>query len=128
MLPFRADRKRPDLGYREHREQAVFCRAGNTGCYALEAAALMGFTDIRLIGIDFSFERKCSHFFGDNCVPGRSGRKIVHSKRVLRTMLEGYEAVYRDLASKGITVVNESPCRGPLDDLVPWEKSRWLKA
>jgi len=123
-LPFKARRGREDLGYVPERGKGVFCRSSNTGTYAIEAAALMGYTDIRVIGVDFSFERKQSHFYGENKF---RGTKIKHSKKVLRTMLEAYEAVCRDLGSKGITVVNESPCCGPLDDFMPREKSKWLK-
>lgn len=87
----------------------------------MEAAALLGFTDIRIVGVDLVYpEKGPTHFFGDG---RKEGCRISKLTRILSTC----KKVYDSLTSKGITIVNESPVRGPLDDVVPWKESPWLK-
>lgn len=92
--------------------------SGNTGTYAIEAAALMGFTEIRLVGIDLRYDHEKSHFFGNGKAEGCELRELA---------LPAYRQVYRSLSEKGIKIVNESPLDGPLDDFIPKEESPWLR-
>ena len=95
--------------------------SGNTGTYAIEAAALMGFTDIRMLGIDLTgYGKPGSHCWGD----GRTeGCKL---SRPVPWLVERYRMVFEDLRDKGIRLTNESPVEGPLDAAIPKERCPWL--
>jgi len=122
--PFIPKRQQPYLGYEPEWQNGVLLRSGNTGTYALEIAALMGFTEIRLLGIDLRFDLPTSHFYGVNKY---RGHRIKHTQRHLRRVVLAYAALQDRLKDMGVKVINESPIDGPLDDHIPKEKSPWLK-
>lgn len=122
--PFRPRRAEPFFGYEPQWARGEFLRSGNTGTYAVEAAALMGFEDIRLLGIDLRFDLGKSHFYGQNKY---NGVRIRHNRRWMRTVVAAFDALRRKLNAMGRTLINESEYDGPLDDVLPKEKSRWLK-
>jgi hypothetical protein len=98
-----------------------FRYSGNTGTYAIEAAALLGFTEVRMLGIDLRYDLAKTHFFGD----GRAlGCKL---SRPLDYLVNRFRMVFEQLKSRGITLVNESPLEGPLDAVIPREASPWLR-
>ena len=121
---FTPKRARPFLGYEPKWQHGEFLRSGNTGTYAIEAAALMGCTEIRLLGIDLRFDLKESHFFGVN---KHNGQRIRHKQNHLRRLPLAYRAIHDKLKEMGVQVINESPIPGPLDEWIPREKSPWLK-
>jgi hypothetical protein len=96
----------------------AFRFSGNSGTYALEAAALLGFTEIRMLGIDLRYDLRDSHFFGN----GKTEGCHLNDKA-----LPAYRSVYRELTERGIKIVNESAYDGPLDEFIPKEKSAWLR-
>jgi hypothetical protein len=96
----------------------AFKFSGNSGTYALEAAALMGFTEIRMLGIDLRYDLANSHFFGN-------GKK--EGCWLSKHALPAYRSVFRELTRRGVKIVNESPYEGPLDEFIPREKSAWLR-
>ena len=116
--------RQPCLGYEPSWTTGVFLRSGNTGTYAIEAAALMGCTEIRLLGIDLRFDLPRSHFFGTN---KHKGRRITYSPRQIKRMVSAYRAIHDRLKTMGVRLINESPIDGPLDEWIPREKSKWLK-
>lgn len=97
----------------------MFRFSSNTGTYAIEAALLMGFRDIRMLGIDLRYDLKQSHTFGD-------GRKEGCHLGDMKTVLGGYEHVARLVKQAGGTLVSESAYAGPLDAIIPRRKSEWL--
>jgi hypothetical protein len=114
----------PFGGYEPSWTRGEMAFSGNTATYSLEAAALMGFTDIRLLGIDLRFDLPRSHFFGKNLYKGRPRKyPAKHIARVAQTL----GAITVRLADMGIRVTNESPYDGPLDEFVPKETSPWLR-
>lgn len=84
----------------------------------------MGFTEIRLLGIDLRFDLAKSHFYGVN---KHRGQRIRHKPSHIRRVVQSYGALHDILADHGVRVVNESPIEGPLDEVLPKEKSPWLK-
>jgi hypothetical protein len=122
--PFMPKPRLPYLGCELSWKHGRLVRTGNTGTYALEAAALMGFTEIRLLGIDLRFDLAKSHFYGVN---KHRGHRIRHKPSHIRRVVQSYGALHDILADHGVRVVNESPIEGPLDEVLPKEKSPWLK-
>jgi hypothetical protein len=97
-----------------------FLYSGNSSTYAIEAAALMGATEIRMVGIDLFYPRVGpTHFFGDG---RKEGCRLSSPERVV----EAVRCLNRELKAKGITLVNESPASGPLDGVVPRRSCPWL--
>ena len=93
--------------------------SSNTATYAVEAALLMGFRDIRLLGVDLRYDLKQSHFFGD-------GRKLGCHLYNLKSVLDSYRWLAHTVKKAGGTLVSESPYAGPLDDVLPRRRSPWL--
>jgi hypothetical protein len=122
--PFAPKPRLPYSGYEPDWPRGVLLRTGNTGTYALEAAALMGYTEIRLLGIDLRFDLKTSHFYGENKY---RGVRIKHRATHLRRVVKAYAAITAKLGDMGVKVITESPIEGPLDDFIPKETSPWLK-
>ena len=95
--------------------------SGNTGTYAIEAAALMGFSDIRMLGIDLTnYGTPTSHCWGDGRTEG------CRLSRPLPYLVERYRMVFEELKSRNVKLVNESPVEGPLDAVIPKETCPWL--
>lgn len=84
----------------------------------------MGFTEIRLLGMDLRFDLAKSHWYGQNLC---QGQRRQYSPRRIQTWAEAYGAITADLKSRGISVVNETHIEGPLDEHIPREKPTWLK-
>lgn len=118
-------RIRTSRDYAPEWKRGVFAFSGNTGTYSIEAAALMGFSDIRLLGIDLRFDLPTSHFFGRNPLPSGAPRR--YNRRRIAEVVKCYGAIAAALKNEGISVVNESCYDGPLDDVLPREESPWLK-
>ena len=95
-----------------------FARTGNTGTYAMEAAALMGFKEIRLLGIDFSFNGPQTHSWG-NQTKHKGGATPRRRAKLIERDVRGFREVYNSLTSRGVRIVNESPEAGPLDEFIP---------
>lgn len=106
------------------RKMGVFLRSGNTGTYAIEAAAIMGFTEIRLLGMDLRFDLAKTHFYGVNKY---HGQRRQYTPKHIQGWAECFGLIADDLKDRGIDVVNETHIEGPLDDYLPREKPRWLK-
>lgn len=104
----------------------MFQRTGNTGTYALEAAALMGFKEIRMLGIDFSFDGPQTHSWGRQ-TKHKGGATPKRRAKLIERDVRGFKDVYRRLTHQGVRIVNESPAEGPLDAFIPRERSQWLK-
>jgi hypothetical protein len=100
------------------REPGVFLSSHNTGTYMVEAALLLGFRDLRMVGIDLRYDLKESHFFGD-------GRKEGCHLSDLKKTVECFRQAEKMVRETGGSLVNESGYEGPLDDVIPREKGRW---
>lgn len=122
--PFMPKRSKPFLGYEPRWKHGMLARSGNTGTYAIEAAALLGCTEIRLLGIDLRFDLAKSHFYGQNTY---RGQRIVHKQSHLDRVTLCYRALHDRLKKEGIRLINESPYEGRLDEHIPREESPWLK-
>jgi len=101
-----------------------FWHSGNSGTYCIEAAALMGFRDIRLLGIDLRFDLPRSHFFGQNTW---RGQRIKYTPRQIAGTVKAFEIVISGVAKLGCNVTSESCYDGPLDAVLarracPWQK------
>ncbi len=99
-----------------------FWFSGNTATYAVQAAMLMGFTDIRLLGVDLTYDipgEKESHSFGSG---KREGCRLSDVSLILKV----FGRIMKDCEREGISLVNESWVRGPLDKVMPWRESEWL--
>lgn len=101
-----------------------FWHSGNSGTYSIEAAALMGFRDIRLLGIDLRFDLPRSHFFGQNTW---RGQRIRYTPRQIAATVKAFEIVVSGVTRLGYTVTSESCYEGPLDAVLarracPWQK------
>lgn len=107
-------------GAQPHWKPGLFPYSGNSGTYAIEAAALIGFTEIRMLGIDLRYDLCNSHFFGDG---RKEGCRLSNPEQVLAE----YRALHEKLAERGTKLVNESAYAGPLDEFIPREESPWLK-
>lgn len=82
---------------------------------------MLGFTEIRMLGIDLRYDLPKTHFFGD-------GKQFkCKLSRPLKFILERYRMAFGELTERGVKIVNESPLEGPLDAFLPKEKSPWLK-
>lgn len=104
------------------RKNGVFLRSGNTATYGTEAAILMGFRDIRLLGIDLRFDLAKSHFYGVN---KHKGQRIKHGPKYIETVVRAFEVVRKDLEARGGTLTNETHIEGPLDSVLPRRLPRW---
>lgn len=107
-------------------ERGIWPFTGNSAHYALNAARYMGFTDIRLLGIDMKFDLPKSHIQGINT--DRRGNRIRYSPKQIAFWVQELAGMVRQFAGQGVSVVNESPLDGPLDAAgIPKERSSWLK-
>jgi sugar phosphate isomerase/epimerase len=98
-----------------------FLFSGSSTTYAIEAAALMGYKEIVLIGVDYvGYEKKESHFFGNGANEGCYMPKLTR-------VMEACKRIRRRLEKQGVSIYNESPVHGPLDDVFVRRESRWLK-
>jgi len=86
----------------------------------------MGFTEIRILGIDFSFDRPQTHFWGRH-TKGKAAADDRQRARLIEKDVRGFRTVYDNLTHRGVRIVNESPVDGPLDAFIPKERSKWLK-
>ncbi len=81
----------------------------------------MGFTDIRMLGIDLSgYGTPSSHCWGDGRTEG------CQLSRPVERLVESYRMVLEDLRDRGVKLTNESPVSGPLDGVIPKETCPWL--
>lgn len=110
--------------WRPNWSKSAFWHTGNTGTYALEAAASIGFRDLRMLGIDMRFDLKKSHFFGENL---HRGKRITYTPRAIASKVKGFKIVVEGLRGLGCTVTNESAYDGPLDAFIPRRECPWLR-
>lgn len=90
----------------------------NTGHYAAQVLALMGYTKIVLLGIDLFWPKDGpSHDFGRgvtmHCKPP--------DKKFLKIYLDEYKRLRYWLKDEGVELVTSSPWSGPLKDMLPYE-------
>jgi hypothetical protein len=93
----------------------AFWWTGNTATYAVQAAALLGFRDIRLLGVDLVYRvpgQSDSHCWGD-------GKKEGCRLGDVSLILKVFARIRKDIEKRGGTLVNESPIKGPLDSVLP---------
>lgn len=105
--------------------RGAFWQTGNTGTYALEAAAMIGYRDLRMLGIDLRFDLPRSHFFGENV--NLKGRRITYTAKQIKSVVQGYREVVEGLRGLGCRVTSESAYDGPLDAFIPRSEGPWQK-
>lgn len=87
----------------------------NTAIYAVQLARRMGASKIVLLGVDLTgYNRKHSHFFGD----GKKEQCRLSSES-LKKVLDNMGTFVVQCGCEGISVVNVSPIRGPMDTVMP---------
>lgn len=76
--------------------------------FAIQIAAYMGFVEIYLIGIDLDFASVKGHAYKET--DGEKERQLTHSIVMAKFMLNGIKICGDYLRTKGIKLINASPC------------------
>jgi hypothetical protein len=85
---------------------------------------MIGYRDLRLLGVDLRFDLPRSHIQGQNIV---KGRRVTYTPRALKNTVNGFRLVIEGLRGLGCTVTSESAYDGPLDAFVPRSECPWQK-
>lgn len=94
----------------------------------MEALAFMGFTEIRMLGIDLRYDMPDTHFFGTSGKhKAQRGIRPREREMMVQKDARAIGRTWEILTHRGVRIVNESPAEGPLDAFIPREESRWLK-
>ena len=88
----------------------------------------MGFTEIRMLGIDLRYDKPHTHFFGTTG-KHKASRGLRSRERDMMVQRDAREfgKTWTALTHRGVRIVNESPAEGPLDAFIPREDTPWLK-